>query len=355
MTRLISALWLLILTALTAPVVAQDLTIATVTRPPFSMVENDAETGFSLDLWDALSKQLEREYSVRRVELFRDMLSLVETGQVDAAVANISITASREAVMDFSQPIFESGLQIMVPADDTAILSVWRVVASRDFILAVAAAIALLLGGGMLMWHFEKRHQPYFEGSAREAWFPAFWWALNLIVNGGFEERQPRSFAGRIFGVFMVISSLFLVSLFVAKITAVMTVDAIQSNVNTINDLYGKEVGTIQGSTAANFLENRDMRYLAYDSLDELLHGFETGELEAVVFDAPILAYYVNTAGKGHARLIGSVFLRENYGIALPSGSPLAEPINQSLLSLREDGTYDRLYRKWFGVTPDRM
>lgn len=344
---------ILCLTALVwaCPLFAQDLTIATVTRPPFSVVENGRETGFSLDLWDALAEDLGRAYSIKRFDRFADMLDAVKQGTADAAVANISITASREQVMDFSQPIFESGLQIMIPQGKSDV-SVLSALLSRDLLLAIVAAFALLLGGGMLMWWFERRSQPYFDHPPRKALFPAFWWALNLVVNGGFEERVPRTAPGRVFGVFLVISSLFLVSLFVAKITAVMTVDAIQSSVRDVNDLYGKQVGTISGSTSANYLDNRDLQYVTYDDLETLLTAFEDNSIDAVVFDAPVLAYYATHRGKGATELVGPVFLRENYGIALPSGSALAEPINQSLLKLREDGAYLSIYRKWFGSAP---
>jgi len=151
--------------------------------------------------------------------------------------------------------------------------------------------------------------------------------------------------------VILVVSSLFLVSVFVARITATMTVEAIQSSVTSINDLYGRRVGTTEGSTAATFLEDRDMRFRAYIGLDPLIEAFERDELDAVVFDAPILAFYVNTDGAEVGELVDRVFLRENYGIALPTGSPLAEPINQSLLRLRENGTYATIYRRWFGTS----
>ena len=332
---------------------AQDLTIATITRPPFSLVENGNDTGFSLNLWAALAEDLGVEYEIERVTAFSDMLKMVETGAVDASVANISITASRESVMDFSHPIFESGLQIMVPSNGTNNFALFRAIFSKDLLLAIAAAFALLLGGGMLMWRVEHGKQEYFNQPARKAIFPAFWWALNLVVNGGFEERVPRSVFGRIFGVFLVISSLFIVSIFVARITAVITVDAIQSNVGSLNDLYGKRVGTIEGSTASSYMDGRDLRYIGYSALEELFQEFEAGDLDAVVFDAPILAFYANKSD-GKAQIIGSVFLRENYGIALPSGSDLAEPLNQSLLKLRENGQYDSIYRKWFGNSSNR-
>ena len=327
---------------------AQDLTIATVTRPPFSMVEDGQETGFSIDLWSALSDDMGRSYQLKRVTEFSEMLRLAESGEVDAAVANISITASREATMDFSHPIFESGLQIMIPADRGASFTLLNAIFSRDLMLAMALAFTLLLGAGLLMWRFERNAQSYFERPVKQAAFPAFWWALNLVVNGGFEERVPRTIGGRILGVFLVVSSLFIVSIFVANITAVLTVDAIQSSVNSVNDLYGKRVGTITGSTASTFLDSRELRFAGYPALDNMLSDFEVGQLDAIVFDAPVLAFYA-TRSSGQAQMVGAVFQRENYGIVLPSDSPLKEPLNQSLLRLRENGTYDRVYRKWFG------
>lgn len=331
---------------------AQELRVSTVTRPPFSMVENGTNTGFSIDLIRALAKKMGRPISISRHENFADMFDAVQTGKADLATANISITSKRETILDFSQPIFASGLQIMIPAQKGTVGTIWKVIFSRDLLLAVAAAFAILFGCGMLMWRFERHAQPYFNSSAKEAAFPAFWWALNLVLNGGFEERVPRSSLGRILGVFLVISSLFVVSIFVARITAAMTISAITSSVNSVNDLYGKRVGTITGSTAAGFLENRSMRFQGYDGLEAVLENFEAGMLDAVVFDAPILAYYVNTSGRGIAQLSGSVFLPENYGIALPSNSPLSEDINLALLAIREDGTYNRLYYRWFGTSP---
>ena len=340
-------------TALTVAVSAsaQDLTVATVTRPPFSLVEGGVETGFSLDLWDALMQDMGQAYTIVRVDAFAQMLAMVQLDEADAAVANISITASREAVLDFSQPIFEGGLQIMIPSEGSSGSPLWQAVFSRDLMIAILLAFAALLAVGMLMWQFERRAQPYFDQPARAAVFPAFWWALNLVVNGGFEERVPRTPMGRLFGVGLVVSSLFIVSIFVAHITAALTVDAIQGSVNSINDLYGKRIGTTSGSTAAAYLERRELRYQDYPDLTQLTQAFEAGDLDAVVFDAPILAHYVNAEGAGIGQLVGPVFLRENYGIALATGSDLAEPMNLSLLRLREDGTLDALKQKWFGHT----
>ncbi len=330
---------------------AQEVVVNTVTRPPFSMPLGGQETGFTLDLMREIALRLGWNMRVNRVDSFAQMLDEVERGEADLAAANISITAGREAVMDFSQPIFESGLQIMLHTDDVLQPSLFAALLSWDLFAAIGIAFVLLLIGGMLMWLFERRSQPYFDRPLKEAWFPSFWWALNLVVNGGFEERVPRSLPGRIFGPLLVLSSLFIVSVFVAKITAAMTVEAISGAVNSVNDLYGKQVATIQGSTAAGFLDRREIDYVAFAGLDELLDAFETGQTRIVVFDAPVLNHYVQTRGAGIGQVMSGRFLTEYYGIIFPQGSGNVEPVNQVLLSMQEDGSYDTLYRKWFGAS----
>lgn len=280
------------------------------------------------------------------------MLNAVTSGTSDAAIANISITSAREQAMDFSHPIFSSELRTLIPLRPDSSFSLISTIVSWELFFAIIGAFGVLLAGGMLMWRLERNHQDYFDKPAHEAMFPAFWWALNLVVNGGFEERVPRTPFGRIFGVLLVISSLFVVSIFVARITAAMTISAIESSVSSVNDLYGKRVGKVAGSTAEAFLQNRDLNGYALNDLSDVLRAFEDGDLDAVVFDSPILAYYVKTDGARFGQLAGPTFQHENYGIALPSGSELVEPINQALLELREDGTYAQIYRKWFGENP---
>jgi polar amino acid transport system substrate-binding protein len=43
------------------------------------------------------------------------------------------------------------------------------------------------------------------------------------------------------------------------------------------------------------------------------------------------------------------VFRKEDYGIVFKSGSPLRRDVDGALLAMREDGTYQQLYDKWFG------
>ncbi|MEL6640885.1 MAG: transporter substrate-binding domain-containing protein [Pseudomonadota bacterium] len=326
------------------------LQIATVTRAPFSMPDgNGGHTGFSIELLDSAAEELGLTITYDRYDSFTEMMEAVENGRVHGAIANISITASREEVMDFTQPIFDGGIQVMLHPSPDRTSQLFSVLFTRDVAILVVTAVVLLLIGGMIMWVFERKRQPYFDLSAREAVFPAFWWALNVVVNGGFEERMPRSRLGRVFGPILVIASLFIVSIFVAQITAALTVNAIQDNVDNLSDLDGRRVGTIEGSTTAQFLDIRGIPHINFFDPEAMFAGFEDGKLDAVVFDGPILAYYAESVAQEDVRLLERVYRPEKYGMALPTRSIQREPLNRVLLRMREDGRYDALLAKWFG------
>jgi polar amino acid transport system substrate-binding protein len=48
-------------------------------------------------------------------------------------------------------------------------------------------------------------------------------------------------------------------------------------------------------------------------------------------------------------QVVGEVFQKQDYGIAFPTGSELREEVNRALLDIQEDGTYNRIYDRWFG------
>jgi len=333
-----------------SPIRAPDtsLKIITIERPPFAMLQSGKLIGFSIELWQQVARELGVRTQFERASSFASMLSTIAEGKADAAIANITITSERERVLDFSQPMFDAGIQVMVASDGASggligALFNWEMLG-----LIVLAGVVLFVVGN-LMWWFEHREQAYFQYPYGEGMWRSFWWALNLMVNGGFEERVPQTRSGRLFAVFLVIASLFLVSAFVAKITAALTVGELKSQITGYRDLFHRRVGTTTGSTSAAFLDQHNVPYRQFADMSGLLRAMENKELDAVVHDAPVLAYHVNTRGKGRVRLVGAVLRPEKFGIALPPGSELRESIDRALLRIREDGRYADLYRKWFG------
>ena len=326
------------------------LQIATIERPPFAMQEGGNLTGFSIELWEQIAEDLDLEFEYQLQDEFGVMLEKVESEEVDLAIANISITQTREEVMDFSHPIFDSGLQILTPKESNSTLGLLRAVLDAGVIQLVLIALAVLIAAAHVVWYLERgrKGQAYFSDEYPKGLWDTFWWAFVIVTIGGFEERAPRTVVGRGFAILWTLASLFIVSLFVAKFASVLTVSELQGSIADYNDLYGKNVATIESSTSDQFLTDKNIDFESYTNIDDMFRDLERGNLDAIVHDAPIVTYYAATRGRGRVQVSGPIFKPEKFGIALPENSDLVEPINQQLLKYNEDGTYERLYDRWF-------
>ncbi|BDO03494.1 transporter substrate-binding domain-containing protein [Klebsiella quasipneumoniae] len=123
----------------------------------------------------------------------------------------------------------------------------------------------------------------------------------------------------------------------------------------TLGDLTGKKVGLKQGTAAASFMVSKYFVPFEFKQGDKYV-GFDlqAGNLDAVVHDSPNVLYYVKTAGNGKVKSTGETdsILPQQYGFAMQKNSSLTPKVNQALQALRADGTYDKIYVKWFAKQP---
>ena len=128
-----------------------------------------------------------------------------------------------------------------------------------------------------------------------------------------------------------------------------MTVQQLRGDIQGPDDLPGHRVATVQGSTSAEYLTRSQVQDTEFSAVDEAIESLVRGDADAVVYDAPVLRYYASHEGKGKVQVVGPIFRKESYGILFPTDSRYRKPVNEALLRLRENGTYDRLLTKWFG------
>jgi ABC-type amino acid transport substrate-binding protein len=96
-------------------------------------------------------------------------------------------------------------------------------------------------------------------------------------------------------------------------------------------------------------LEKVDAFVVTAKTIDLAYEKLLNDEVDALVFDSPTILYYAHGRGAGKVSVVGPLFDIQYYGFLFPHGSELREPVNRALLKLRKNGTYDRLYSKWFG------
>lgn len=96
---------------------ADKLVVATDTAfVPFEFMQDGEYVGFDIDMWNMIAEELELEFELRPMD-FNGIIPGLQTGQVDVALAGITIREDRAEVIDFSDGYYDSGFLIMVPVD----------------------------------------------------------------------------------------------------------------------------------------------------------------------------------------------------------------------------------------------
>src|SRR5271166_5402645 len=81
--------------------------------PPAVMEQNGTLTGFSVDLWNAIAALLKLKTSYQIMPDVGALLEAMQSKRADV-VLPLYITSARDEVFDFSFPVLDAGLQIMV-------------------------------------------------------------------------------------------------------------------------------------------------------------------------------------------------------------------------------------------------
>jgi len=331
-----------------------------VTKPvePFSFSEGGQLRGFSIDLWEAVAREAGFQFEMKNVEGVPQMLEALKTKQADVAIAAISITAERHAMMDFSQPYFDSGLQILVASNVSQSNGVFSNLSHQfmnwNTVKVVGLVFLVMFLISHLVWWFERRRNPemYPEAYGAGVW-ESFWWTISMLCTGGCEAKGPMGVPARLVAILWMVVSIVLIAYFTAAVTTEMTVKSLTGDISGPGDLPGVKVGTLAGSTAETWLRNNKAKLSSYPDVASAIAALNSGQIKAVVYDAPVLRYYLSKKVGTRLRLVGPIFEKQSYGIGLQQESPLRLPINRALLALTERGFMNELQKKWFGANTE--
>jgi polar amino acid transport system substrate-binding protein len=108
----------------------------------------------------------------------------------------------------------------------------------------------------------------------------------------------------------------------------------------------GTQIGTTNEITAHEiFGEDRTQ---SYDPFALAVEALLNGDVDAVVIDRPAAEGYIVTRG-GMRTLEESLTGIQNFAFVYPPGSDLIEPFNLAMDAMIADGTWDDIFRVWFG------
>jgi polar amino acid transport system substrate-binding protein len=126
--------------------------------------------------------------------------------------------------------------------------------------------------------------------------------------------------------------------------------------IGSLADLCGRKVALERGTTQADDANAQAKKCVAAGKAKATVLTFpdqtganlalSSGRAQVGMADSPVAAYQVKRSN-GQFKLSGKPYGTAPYGIAIPKGSGLAQPILDALKVLMQRGTYTTILRKW--------
>jgi len=328
-----------------APAVAPPkvVTIGIVEAPPFVIKDEHGHfVGIAMDLWRDVARDMGLEWKEREYDLV-GLLAALEKGSVDVGVSALSITPDREAVMDFSQPFYYTGLGIAVPAKEHVgiVRLALRSLFSSQVLFYIGSLLALLLAVGTLVWAIERKRNPGHFRPDRRGIGDGLWWSAVTMTSVGYGDTTPKTLFGRAVALVWMFASVALLASFTAGITTSLTMASLDTGqVHGQDDLHKARTGVKRDSSGQAELVASHIGVVPYDTAMQGLAALAAGSLDAFVFDQPMLHYYVHKDFPGQIKILPGFFDPQLYGFAFPRDFPLRKAVNVALLRRMEDHEY---------------
>jgi ABC-type amino acid transport substrate-binding protein len=349
---------LLVVTLLSVNTLARDdkavpdkLLVGVVDAPPFYIKTPDGSwEGLSIELWQEVAQELGVEFELREYN-FEKVHDAIKRGEVDIIPAT-AVTEQREISMDLSHPFLRSGSAIALTAEASE--HSWLRFAGRlltlNFLPVIGLLLMMALVAGTIVWLFEARRNPkMFGGGTLRGVGHGVWWAIVTLTTVGYGDKAPKTLGGRMVALAWMFASVILIASFTAAITTSFTVDELKGKVRGLSDLPDVRVGSLAQTESFDFLAKRGIAVRPFENVRDGLQAIVDKKIDAFVFNESILKHLARTEFPGRVRVLVGTFDHYYVSMAMPSGSPLREPLNRALLKIITRDDWHRLVESYLG------
>ncbi|MEM1369933.1 MAG: transporter substrate-binding domain-containing protein [Cyanobacteria bacterium P01_H01_bin.15] len=318
--------------------------------------EDEMFGGVTVQIWDLLANELDLDYELVYYPSVSDVLDHLEKQQIDVAIGSITVTDDAIVRFDFTQPMAQDTLTILVPSQLPTPWSIIRPFLGWGFLSSVGLISLNIFVVGTLLWlaerdkNSEQFPKPYFIGIAM-----GMWCALVTFTTVGYGDRYPQTPWGRaIAGAWMLVS-LAVVTTLTAGIASTFGLAFSAkpaAGINQPGDINNMRVAAIRDSAAVQWARYYQARVTEVEHVDDAIALLEKKEVDGFIFSRLGLEHYLQEHPKKPLKIVGFNLGAQSYGFALTPNSPLTRQLNEAIASVETQIRLHHITENWLGPTP---
>uniref|UniRef100_A0A8D9EDN7 Glutamate receptor ionotropic, kainate 3 n=2 Tax=Cacopsylla melanoneura TaxID=428564 RepID=A0A8D9EDN7_9HEMI len=360
--------------------------------PPYGMVKdsfvtlrgNDRYEGYSVDLIQELSQLMGFNYTLEvqvdkkqgnydnNTKRWNGMIGKILYGEADLAITDLTITGSREEVVDFTMPFMNLGISILYkkpknkPPELFSFLSPFSVGVWMYVIGAyIGVSMLLFVMARISPYEWNNPYPCIQEPEELENQFSvsnSFWFTIGSLMQQG-SEIAPIAVSTRMVAGIWWFFTLIMVSSYTANLAAFLTTQTPDSPFSDVEGLQAQSAikygAKAEGSTQNFFKESKNeiyqrmWNYMEANYQDVMLKTNEEGvnrvnnnEDYAFLMESSSIQYEVER--KCNLTQVGDLLDSKGYGIAMQKNKWFRNKLNYYVLTLQEKGKLEALKNKWW-------
>ena len=123
--------------------------------------------------------------------------------------------------------------------------------------------------------------------------------------------------------------------------------------ITELEDISGKKVGVGGGTTfeeVANSVDGADVKL--YKAVSDYIQDLTNKRLDVIINDQLLMSYNIKENNLP-LKITSGILNKDEIGMAVNKGNEdFISKVNEALSEMKEDGTYNKIYKKWFGTEP---
>ncbi|CAF0884969.1 unnamed protein product [Didymodactylos carnosus] len=343
------------------------LRIAVIESPPFIIVKNSSSlhhsnrtnsvsyVGYSMDLIEHLRHTMNFHSDITLISSdisYDEIVRAVANETFDVVIADVTITARRTQIVDFSTSIHENVVRVVVRATSGTKVDFFSYFRPFSFTLWLALT-GVVLYAAILLFIFERSQNKQLKArSLTDSAAMSVYYSTSSLVglSSDFIATTP---AARLLTISLWIICTILIATYTANLSSFLVVERSMPIISGIDDIKNAKIpfdriGIVEGSASHEYyLNNISLIYYPLKSSKEIYTHLQLGLIDAGLWDNASIEYETSI---NYCDLmpVGRGFARSSFGIVVKKNWLYKEDLDVNILNLSESGIIEQLSATWF-------